>query len=180
MKKTAFHIDASELDRYIANLKKKSYKGMIADVTAITRQAANDIKRAYKSFVPKSSKGSGSGKYGFTSGNLERSLGVYRQKQRSTMTVAFSVGFKKHRYGELAGKLSKGKKASDGYYGAWVDAGVAGRGKNTKKSGGNRSKGSGFRERARNRVNIVMSQGISQRGMKVLKRRLEKDLLANK
>ena len=174
--KTFITIDKSELDRYIANMKRKSYKGLISDATAIARQSANDIKRAYKPFVPKSERKGQTKIYGFRSGNLQRSLRIFKKRRKQPFMVEFSVGFKEHRYGELMAKINAGKRANDGWYGSLVDAGVAGRQKG--RSNSNRSQG--FRGRAKSRVNMVLRNGISQKGMRVLKRRLEKDLLANR
>lgn len=175
MRNQTLYIDTKDLDRYIANMRKKSYKGMIRDANAIARQSANDIKRAYKPFVPKSDREGATKQYGFTSGNLVRSLKIFRKRQRKTFVVEFSIGFKEHQYGSLKRKK---RGTADGYYGAWVNAGVAGRQKGRSKRRSNLSQR--FRERARGSVNRVMQQGISQRGLKVLRRRLEKDLLANR
>ena len=174
--KTFITIDKSELDKYIANMKRKSYKGLTSDATAIARQSANDIKRAYKPFVPKSERKGQTKIYGFRSGNLQRSLRIFKKKRKQPFVVEFSVGFKEHRYGDLMAKINAGKRANDGWYGSLVDAGVAGRQKG--RSNSNRSQG--FRGRAKSRVNMVLRNGISQKGMRVLRRRLEKDLLANR
>jgi len=171
LKNQGFYIDTSDLQEYIKYLQTLSYKDMIRESAAVVRQTANDMKAAYKSFVPVSGRSGATKKYGFTSGNLRRSLGVYRKRQTSTWMVEFSVGFKQHRFGSLAKKIGQGKRAYDGYYGAWVDAGVAGRqrGKPQKPYDSE-----GFRRKAENAVNNVYQAGMSQRGRRVLQRKLTK------
>jgi len=175
-----FTLDDYELKLYIKRMKQKSYKGMISDATAIARQSANDIKRVYKDFVPKSSRTGATKEYGFKSGNLRRSLRLFKKRKRDPLVVEFSVGFKMHLYGQLKDYMNlygKGTR-NDGWYGSLVDAGVAGRQRGKPNKGASSS--AGFRGRSKGRVNSVLARGISGRGVRVLKRRLEKDLLANR
>ena len=155
---------------------------MISDATAIARQSANDIKRAYKEFVPKSDRSGATKEYGFTSGNLRRSLRLFKKRKRDPLVVEFSVGFKMHLYGTLKDYINMYGKGTrhDGWYGSLVDAGVAGRTRKKKRKKLAKSSSAGFRGRAKSRVNSVLARGISGRGVRVLKRRLEKDLLANR
>lgn len=175
--KSTFSIDTSDLDAYIKRLQTKSYTAMMHDVRALVRQSAQDIRRVYLPFVPISEKKGARGKYGFTSGNLKRSLRIFQKRQVDKFVAEFSVGFKKHNRGALAAKVMQGKKVSDGYYGAWVNAGVAGRQRGKSLTRSNVSQG--FRERAKNTVNATTQGRLSARALKVLKRRLEKDILKN-
>jgi hypothetical protein len=172
LKNQGFYIDTSDLQAYVKYLQTLSYKDMIRESAAVVRQTANDMKAAYKSFVPESEREGATKKYGFTSGNLRRSLGVYRKRQTSIFMVEFSVGFKQHKSGELARKVGQGKRAYDGYYGAWVDAGVAGRQKGQSETKSNLSRR--FRKRAESAVNNVYQAGMSARGRRVLEKKLTK------
>lgn len=177
-KKPFISLESKDLDAYIKNMRKKDFNGMIRDQNAVVRQVAQDMRRTYKGFVPKSNRKSQTAKYGFKSGNLRKSVNIYRKRQRNNFVTEFSVGFKIHRYGELGALMRRGKRVTDGYYGAFVDAGVAGRQRGKPNKG--QSKNAGFRERARRRVNLRMSMGISKRGMRVLQRRLDKDIITKK
>lgn len=171
MKNQGFYIDTSDLQEYVKYLQTLSYKDMIRESAAVVRQTANDMKAAYKSFVPVSKREGETRRYKFTKGNLKRSVGVYKKRQRSTFVVEFSVGFKLHRSGELARKIRQGKRAYDGYYGSFVNAGVAGQQKGRPKT---RYANEGFRDRAEIAVNRVYAQGMSQRGRRVIERKLKK------
>jgi hypothetical protein len=172
--KTFIEIDTSDVDAYISYLKKKNFKGLMRGVTAITRQGANDIKNVYKPLVPKSGRSGKTKAYGFRSGNLRRSLRIFKKRQRNDMIVEFSVGFKKHKYGELQAKLSQGKRITDGYYGAWVDSGVAGRQRGKPNKGASSS--AGFRERAKRRANMRLKMGMSNKAKQFLTKRMNKEL----
>ena len=174
MAKQTFNIDTSDIDDYIAYLQKKDYRGLMSGATAIVRQGANDIKNVYKPLVPKSGRKGRTKAYGFRSGNLRRSLRIYKKKQKHPMVVEFSIGFKKHKYGELQARLSQGKSVTDGYYGAWVDSGVAGRQRGKPNKGASSS--AGFRERAKRRANVRTNMGMSKKAKQFLIKRMNKEL----
>jgi hypothetical protein len=164
-------IDTSQVDAYIKHLNKMDYRGMNNGASSIVRQVANDVKSDYKAVTPKRDSKKKSGKYGATGGNLQRSLRVFRKKQRNPFIIEYSVGYKTHSYGQLAAKIHKGQKVTDGYYGWMVNYGVAGRGKG-KKDYSNQN----FIKKARDRANITIGGKLSNRVTTFLTRKLEKEL----
>jgi hypothetical protein len=171
LKNQGFYIDTSDLQAYVKYLQTLSYNDMIRDSAAVVRQSAQDMRRAYMPLVPESKRKGETRRYKFTKGNLRRSVGVYKKIQRSTFVVEFSVGFKLHRYGDLSKKIRRGGRANDGYYGTWVNSGVAGRQKGKAKEP---YSSMGFRDRAEIAVNRVYEKGLSTRGSRVIERKLKK------
>lgn len=165
-------LDHKQMNDYISHLKSLDYRAMNNGAASIVRQVANDIKSTYKAITPRRNSNKKSGKYGATAGNLQRSLRTFRKRQNDPFVIEFSVGYKTHRYGELAAKLSKGKAPNDGYYGWMVNYGVAGRGKG-KKSYPNQH----FIERARKQANTMIGGKLSERASTFIQRKLEKALV---
>jgi hypothetical protein len=129
---------------------------------------ASDVVRAYRPFVPVAKHDGSKNKYGLKGGNLRRSLKYFRKRpKQGSMVVAYSVGFKQHRYGELAAKLDSGKAVSDGYYGAWVTLGVAGR-------NGKSSSSKGFRDRAMPLINHRINTGLSEKARARITKKLKR------
>lgn len=171
-KDTLLTIDSKELEDYIKHLKSLDYRSMNNGAASIVRQVATDIKSTYTAATPRRQSKKRTGKYGTTAGNLQRSLRTFRKRQNDPFVIEFSVGYKTHRYGELAAKLSKGKAPNDGYYGWMVNYGVAGRGKG-KKSYPNQH----FIERARKQANNMIGGKLSERASTFIQRKLEKALV---
>lgn len=164
-------IDTSQISAYIKHLNRMNYRGMNNGASSIVRQVANDVKSDYKAVTPKRDSKKKTGKYGATGGNLQRSLRVFKRKQKSQFIIQYSVGYKTHSYGQLAAKIGKGQKVTDGYYGWMVNYGVAGRGKG-KKDYSNKN----FIKKARDRANIIIGGKLSDKVTIFLKRKLEKEL----
>jgi len=163
-----FNIDTHEVQSYIKYLQSLNYKQVQREADILVRNMASDVLRSYRPFIPVAKHDGSKNKYGLKGGNLRRSLKTFRKKPKAgSMVSAYSVGFKQHKYGELAAKMSSGKNVSDGYYGAWVTLGVAGR-------SGSSTKSKGFRERAKPVINSRINSGLSDKASRNIARKLDK------
>jgi len=172
--KTFMTVDTSEVDRYIAYLKTVDVKRLRTEADILVRNQASDIVRIYKPFVPVRQTTGRTNKYGSTPGNLRKSVKYFRHHPRTSgpYIVKYSVGFKLHNRGELASKVSSGKKWNDGYYGAWVDAGVAGRQDGQSKTRSNVSRG--FTDRAKPLANRAIQNGLSVKARARITKKLKR------
>lgn len=160
-------LDDKALKLYIQHLKSQNYKDMNNGAKSIVRQYAQDVKQSYKKDTPKRATMGASGKYGATSGNLQRSLRVFPKRQKDPFIIEFSVGFKS--YMNLQQLVNSKKKVNDGYYGWMVNEGVAGR-------SGSSDKSEKFADKARINANLIIDGQISERALLFLNKKLDKIL----
>lgn len=163
--------------RYLRTL---NYRDIDREVKPVVRQIANQAKVIMKRHTPirqkeyVTKKGTvrtvtqgSANKYGAAPGNLQRSIRVYVKRTKAGMyEVGASVGPKLHRRGALLKKMDAGKSVTDGYYWFFV---------NFMRSRNN-IKGYGFVNKARKEANRAIDGSLTQRGVKVIQRRLQKKL----
>ena len=176
----AITFDTSQLDSYVRYLRTLKYKDVDREVKPVVRQIANQAKTIMKRHTPVrqkeyvTKKGTvrtvtqgGANKYGAAPGNLKRSMRVYVKRTKAGMyEIGASVGPKLHRRGALLKKQAQGKNITDGYYWFFV---------NFLRSRNNIA-GYGFVNKARKEANRTIDGKLTQRGVRVIERRLQKKL----